>query len=58
MVIDLTETAEYRTEMEEAIEAGREWLNNLGYDDADFDLKAWMIWHRMKDGLPDPRNAL
>ena len=45
-VIDLTETAEYRCKMEEAIEANREWFDELGYADADFELKAWMIWHR------------
>jgi hypothetical protein len=35
--------------MEEAIEANRGWLDGLGYDDADFDLKAWMLWHRSRD---------
>ena len=62
MVIDLTETAEYRSQMEEAIEANRDWFDGLGYDDTDFDLKAWMLWHRMRDGLTDRgrgcRNAL
>jgi hypothetical protein len=51
MVIDLTATKEYRVQMEEAIEANREWFDGLGYADADFDLKAWMLWHRMRDGL-------
>ncbi len=51
MVIDLTETDEYRAQMEEAIEANWEWFDGLGYADADFELKAWMVWHRTKDGL-------
>jgi hypothetical protein len=45
-VIDLTKTTEYRIEMKEAIEASEQWFADLGYADADFDLKAWMIWHR------------
>ena len=51
MVIDLTAGKEYRAEMEEAIEANQQWFAGLGYADADFDLKAWMLWHRMSDGL-------
>jgi len=35
--------------MEEAIEANKGWLDGLGYGDADFDLKAWMVWHRIRD---------
>jgi len=35
--------------MEEAIEANGEWFDRLGYGDADFDLKAWMVWHRIRD---------
>ena len=46
MVIDQTKTAEYRMQMEKVIEANRGWFDRLGYDDDDFDLKAWMIWHR------------
>lgn len=46
MVIDLTETEEYRSQMTEAIEASGEWFDKLGYADADFKMKAWMIWHR------------
>ena len=53
MVIDLTETEEYRIQMEEAIEASQRWFADLGYDDADFDLKAWMIWHRCRHGSRD-----
>ncbi len=49
MVIDLTETAEYRMQMEVAIEANQPWFADLGYDDVEFDLKAWMIWHRSRD---------
>jgi hypothetical protein len=52
-MIDLTETAEYRIEMAEAVEANRGWLADLGYADADFDLKAWMIWHRCRHGSRD-----
>jgi hypothetical protein len=47
-VIDLTETEEYRARMEQAIEANKEWFDALGYGDADFDLKAWMVWHRIR----------
>jgi hypothetical protein len=50
--IDLTKTKEYRARMEETIEANKEWLDGLGYGDADFDLKAWMVWHRMRDEHP------
>ena len=50
-MIDLTETAEYRMQMEEAIEANAGWFDRLGYDDADFELKAWMLWHRTRGGL-------
>ena len=47
-VIDLTKTEEYHSLMEQAIEASKDWFDGLGYGDADFDLKAWMLWHRMK----------
>lgn len=46
MVIDLTKTEKYRIQMEEAIKASQAWFTDLGYADAEFDLKAWMIWHR------------
>ena len=49
MVIDLTKTEEYHTLMEQAIEANKDWFEGLGYGDADFDLKAWMLWHRAGD---------
>ena len=61
-MIDLTETAEYRMQMEEAIEANWDWFAGLGYADADFELKAWMLWHGVakgKDGnaaLPRPNS--
>jgi hypothetical protein len=48
-VFDLTETTEYRIEMAEAIKASEQWFTDLGYADADFDLKAWMIWHLSRD---------
>ena len=51
MGIDLTATKEYRAQMEEAIKANRDWFDGLGYADADFELKAWMLWHRMRDEL-------
>ena len=57
MVIDLTETDEYRAQMEEAIEANR-WFDALGYADAEFDLKAWMLWHRMRDVSAAERGRL
>jgi hypothetical protein len=47
-VIDLTETEEYRARMEEAIAANRGWLEDLGYEDAEFDMKAWILWHRLR----------
>ena len=53
MVIDLTEAAEYRIQMEEAIEASQAWFTDLGYADAEFGLKAWMIWHRCGRGSRD-----
>ena len=48
-VIDLTKTVEYRSLMEQAIEASKDWFDGLGYGDADFDLKAWMLWHLAGD---------
>ena len=51
MVIDLTASKEYRAQMEKAIGANRRWFDELGYADAEFDLKAWMLWHQMRDGL-------
>lgn len=45
-VFDLTKTMEYRLEIAEAIKAKQRWFADLGYADADFDLKAWMIWHQ------------
>jgi hypothetical protein len=60
-VIDLTKTEEYHTLMEQAIEANKDWFEGLGYGDADFDLKAWMLWHRVRDGVGEgdkqPRKA-
>jgi hypothetical protein len=52
-VFDLTKTTEYRLEMADAIKASQRWFADLGYADADFDLKAWMIWQRRSDDEPE-----